>query len=66
MTILAIIISFVGITSLVSLIWNLHVFRHFERDKRIEGKVSLIIYISLSVFGVILSGFLLFVIFFMM
>ncbi len=62
---LTIIISIVGITSLISLVWNVHVFRHFERDKRIEGKISLIIYISLSVFGVALSAFLLLVIFFM-
>ncbi|BBJ27740.1 hypothetical protein [Athalassotoga saccharophila] len=59
------VIIIVGITSLISLIWNVHVFRHFERDKRIEGKISLIIYISLSVFGVAFSAFLLFVILFM-
>lgn len=52
-------ISIVGITSLISFFWNIHAFRHFERDKRIEGKISLIIYIVLSAFGVVMSAFLL-------
>ncbi|MGC8545085.1 MAG: hypothetical protein ACP5UJ_06640 [Athalassotoga sp.] len=59
-----ILILIVGITSLISLLWNVHVLRHFEREKRIEGKISLIIYISLSVFGVAISVFLVFVILF--
>lgn len=55
-------ISIVGITSLISFFWNFYVLRHFERDKRIEGKISLIIYTALSAFGVVISVFLLIVI----
>jgi len=57
-----ILISIVEITSVISLVWNIHVLRHFEREKRIEGKISLIIYISLSAFGVFISAFLILVI----
>gem|GEM_PF-3598397 len=62
--ILLVIMVIIGITSLVSLIWNIHIFRHFDRSKRIEGKISLTIWIILSAFGIIFATFLIFVIIF--
>ncbi len=43
----------VAATSAVSLIWSLRILRNYDREKYIEGKKTLYIWVGLGIFGIV-------------